>query len=79
VKDIVLVAIVVLGFAWVVTAHVAITFGLLQKKPRWRALVGFAIAPLAPYWAWREQMRKRVWLWLAGVAVYAVALVLASF
>ena len=75
-KDLLLVAAVAVGFAWVVTAHVAITFGLARKKPRWRALVAFAVAPLAPYWAWREQMKKRVWLWLVGVAVYVLALLL---
>ncbi len=78
-KDILLVAIVLIGFAWVITAHVSIVFGLARKQPRWHALVALVVAPLAPYWAWREKMTKRAVLWVAGVAVYVVALVLASF
>jgi hypothetical protein len=78
VKDIILVALVVVAFAWVITVHVAIAFGLAQRKPWWRALIAFAFAPLAPYWAWREHMRTRAGLWVGGVVVYLVALLLAS-
>lgn len=75
-KDIIVVALVVLAFAWIVTTHVAITFGLARRDPRWRAIVAFAVPPLAPYWAWREHMRTRAGLWVFGVLVYVVALVL---
>jgi hypothetical protein len=78
-KDVVLVAILVLAFASVVTAHVAITFGLARSKPRWRALVAFVLVPLAPYWAWRAQMRKRTWLWIGSLVLYLAALIVASF
>lgn len=78
-KDIVLVAAVVLAFAFLVTAHVAIAIGLVTKTPRWRAPVAFVLAPLAPYWAWREHMRVRAGLWTAGLVVYVVARVAASF
>lgn len=77
-KDIIVVALVVVAFAWVVTMHVAIAFGLARRKPRWRALVAFVLVVPAPYWAWREQMRTRAGLWVFGVAVYLVALFLAS-
>ena len=77
-KDIILLALVVVAFAWVVTVHVAITFGLARKKPRWRALVAFALLLPAPYFAWREQMKKRAGMWVGGVLVYLVALLLAS-
>jgi hypothetical protein len=78
VKDTILVALVVIGFAFVITMHVAIAFGLARRKPRWRALVAFALVVPAPYWAWREHMRTRAGLWVLGVAVYLVALLLAS-
>ena len=75
----ILVGLVVLAFAFLVTAHLAIAVGLVAKKPRWRALVALVFAPLAPYWAWREHMRVRAGLWTAGLLVYVIALVLASF
>lgn len=77
-KDIIVVALLVIAFAWVVTMHVSIAFGLAQRKPRWRALVAFALVIPGLFWAWREHMRKRVWLWLGGVVVYVVALLIAS-
>ncbi len=78
-RDIVLVAAVVLAFAFLVTAHVAIAIGLASRAPRWRAPVALLLAPLAPYWAWREHMRVRAGLWTAGLVVYVVARVAASF
>ena len=47
----------IVAFALLVTAHVAITYGLAWRPPRWRAAAAFVIAPLAPYWAWRERMK----------------------
>lgn len=76
-KDIVIVAVLVVAFAAVVTTHIAIAFGLLFRRPRWRAAVALAVPPFAPYWAWRERMRARAGLWAASLAVYVVALVLA--
>jgi hypothetical protein len=78
-KDIILVALVVIAFAWVVTAHAAIVFGLVKKEPRWRAAVAFVVAPLAPVFAWREHMRVRTGLWIFGVVLYIAARFLASF
>ena len=77
-KDILLVGLVVVAFAWVVTVHVAITFGLARRRPRWRALVAFALLLPAPFFAWQERMRKRAGMWIGGVVVYLVALFLAS-
>jgi hypothetical protein len=68
----------IVAFAWVVTTHVAIAFGLLLRRPRWRAVVALALVLPGVYWAWREQMRTRVWLWAGGVVVYLVLLVLGS-
>lgn len=67
----------VLAFALFLTTHVAITYGLAFRPPRWRALVAFFVAPLAPYWAWRERMRVRTWLWLAALVLYVVATIVA--
>jgi hypothetical protein len=75
----ILVGVVVLAFALLVTAHLAIAVGLVTKTPRWRALVALVVPPLAPYWAWREHMRVRAGIWAAGLVLYAVARVLASF
>ncbi|MFO0737102.1 MAG: hypothetical protein U0270_14535 [Labilithrix sp.] len=75
-KDIIVVALLVLAFAWLVTVHVTIVFGLAKKLPRWRAPVAFFVPVLAPYWAFREHMRVRAGLWVGGVVVYLVALLM---
>ena len=77
-KDLIVVALLVVAFAFVVTMHVAIAFGLAKRRPRWRALVAFVVPPFAPYWAWQEHMRKRMGFWIGGVVVYVAALILAS-
>jgi hypothetical protein len=61
------------GFATVVTAHLAIVYGLAQRPPRWRALAAFALAPLAPFWALRERMFVRGGAWLLGALLYVLA------
>ncbi len=76
--DTVVVGLLIVAFAWVVTTHVAIAFGLLQRRPRWRALVALALVLPGVYWAWRERMRTRVVLLAGGVVVYLVLLALAS-
>lgn len=78
-KDIIVVACVVIAFAAFVTAHVAIVAGLAARRPRWRALVGFVVPPLALFWAYRERMRVRAIAATAAVVVYAIARVVASF
>jgi hypothetical protein len=78
VKDIIVVALLVVAFAWVVTMHVSIAFGLARRRPRWRALVAFVLVIPGLVWAWREHMRTRVWLWIGGLIVYLVMLVIAS-
>lgn len=78
-KDIVVVACLVVAFAAFVTAHVAIVAGLAARRPRWRAPVGLLVPPLALLWAFRERMRVRAIAATAAVVVYAVARVMASF
>jgi hypothetical protein len=75
----ILVGTVVLAFALLVTAHLAIVVGLVAKTPRWRALVALVFPPMAPYWAWREHMRVRAGIWAAGLVLYVVARIAASF
>jgi hypothetical protein len=77
-KDLVVVALLITAFAFLVTMHVVITVALGQRAPRWRALAGFVVPPLAPYWAWREHMRKRAVFWIAAALVYGVMLLLAT-
>lgn len=75
--DILIVATLVLAFALAVTVHVAIALGLLKRTPRWRAPVAFVVPVFAPYWAWREHMRRRAVLWGLAVAIYLIALIAA--
>ncbi|MBX3199181.1 MAG: hypothetical protein KF894_13705 [Labilithrix sp.] len=77
-KDIVIVALLVVAFALVITTHVAIAIGLAKRTPRWRGAVALVLPPLAPYWAWQERMRTRVGLWAGGLLLYVIMLVLAS-
>lgn len=77
-KDIVVVSVVVLAFAWLVTTHIAIIVSLARREPRWRAFAAFVAPPLAPYWAWREHMRARAGLWALGAIAYVVAVLIAS-
>ncbi len=76
-RDLVIVAAVLLGFAILVTTHLAIVVGLVRKHPRWRALAALVLVPMAPYYALVEGMRKRGILWLLASTIYVVALVLA--
>ncbi len=77
-RDSVVVALLLVAFAWLVTVHVATVFGLARRRPRWRALVALVPLPWTPYWAWREHMRVRAVSWVAGAVIYVVMLVLAS-
>lgn len=76
-RDEIVATALVLAFAVLVTAHVAIVAGLAGRAPRWRALPALVVAPLAPYWAW-PTMRRRAIVWLGSAAAYAVLRVLAS-
>jgi len=78
VTDRIAVSAVILSFAVLCTAHLAIAAGLLRRSPRWRALVGLVALPLAPYWAARERMWLRAAFWCAGLIGYVIARVAAS-
>jgi hypothetical protein len=76
-RDVILVVAMVVPFAVLVTAHVAIAFGLARRPPRWRALIALVVPPLAPMWALRSGMRARGVVWIASAVVYAVAVAIA--
>jgi hypothetical protein len=79
VKDLIVVATLVIALALFITAHVTITYGLAWRPPRWRALVAFFVAPLAPFWAWREHMRIRAGIWAAALVLYIIAMIVSRF
>jgi hypothetical protein len=78
VTDVRLLAVLVVSFATLVTAHVTIAAGLARRPPRWRALVALVVVPLAPWWGLHERMRWRGALWIGAAIAYAVSLWLAS-
>lgn len=71
-KDWLVVAGLVLALASLITAHISIAYGLVRRTPRWRAPLALVVAPLAPYWAWREQMPIRAIVWGAAVILYVI-------
>jgi len=76
VKNYLIVAGLTLGFATLVTVHVALAARLaLRERPRWRGLVGFVVPPLLVLWAFRAGWRRTATLWLAAVLVYVVAVI----
>lgn len=66
-------------FGVLVTAHIALLASLAARKPRWHALVGLLIPPLAPFWGWQEHRRFASSCWLLGLFGYALALIAARF
>jgi len=77
-RDECLMAVVVLSFATLITAHVTLVFGLARRAPRWRAAVAALVAPLAPFWGIQARMLVRASLWIASALAYAVARSLAG-
>jgi len=73
----VLIALVV-SFAVLVTAHVALAFALTLRVPRWRGPVSFLVPPLAPYWGMEVGMKRRAGLWVTALVVYVLARILAE-
>jgi hypothetical protein len=73
VSDAVLFGAMIAAFASLVTAHVAIAWGLATEAPRWRALAALVVPPLAPYYAARARMRVRAAAWVCALVAYALA------
>jgi len=76
--DEVVVAALVLAFATLVTAHVALVAGLASRRPWWRAPVALIAAPLAPYWGHKERMHARAAVWVAGALAYGILRLIAG-
>lgn len=74
---VVLVALVV-SFAALVTAHVALAFGLTLAQPRWRGPLALLVPPLAPYWGMEAGMKRRAGIWVAALSVYVLARIMAD-
>lgn len=72
-NDVTVLAVIVLSFALLATAHVTIVVGLARRSPRWRALAALVLLPLAPYWALRARMRVRGVAWLFAFVAYVIA------
>jgi hypothetical protein len=73
-RDVIVLVGLLMGFASLVTVHVAIVFGLAFREPKWRALVALVVPPIAPYWALRGGMRVRAGIWMGSVLLYGLAL-----
>ncbi len=70
-RDAVVLAMLVLGFATLVTTHVALSCALvLFHPPRWRGLVALLVPVMAPFWGWREGRKKTTVLWAVALVTY---------
>jgi uncharacterized membrane protein YqjE len=77
VKDTLVLAGLVLGFATLVTVHLAIVIRLIHgERPRWRGLVALVVPPLAVIWGFRAGFRRTAVLWMVAVVIYLIALIL---
>lgn len=78
-KDIIVLATIVVAFATLITVHVAVAVRLMiRSKPRLRGLLALVIPPLAPIWAFREGWRRSGIAWIAAVLVYIAGRIAAS-
>lgn len=65
-----------LGFATLVTVHVALAGRLfLRTRPRWRGALALVVPPLAVIWGFRAGYRRTSVLWLVAVVIYLIALI----
>jgi hypothetical protein len=76
-RDIALLAFLVLAFATLLTAHLALVFAMARRGHRSRALAALIIVPVAPYLGWRDGFRVYGALWTAAAISYIGALWLA--
>ena len=63
------------ALAVVFAAHAGLVATLARRRAWVRAAVALVVAPLAPWWGWRDggrQARALAVTWVAAVAVYAV-------
>ena len=67
------VVIILLFAAWV-TVHVQLCIVLLRNSPA-KALLGFVVVPLAPYWGHKAKVPKLPQIWATLAALYSLALI----
>ncbi len=67
-----LVGLTALALLAAVGAHVTLLVRLAMSRPRYLALAALAVPPLAPYWGWRQGVRRPVYVWGAAVTLYAL-------
>jgi hypothetical protein len=68
----VIAALVATDLAVFAGAHVTLLGSLALRAPRYRAIVALVVPPLAPYWAWRDGLKVRVYVWAATLTVYGI-------
>jgi hypothetical protein len=76
--DLALLALICVAVGLHLVAHVTLVIGLLRRKPWWRGLVALVIPPLAPFWGYEAELRGRVTLWVATLAVYLASVTAAA-
>ena len=76
--DFVVLIALVLGFAVLVTTHVALAVGLFSRTPRWKGPLALLVPPLAPYWGMEAGMKRRAAVWVIALCIYALARILAD-
>ena len=68
-----------LSFATLLTTHLTLAYGLIRVPGQsWKGILVLLppFAPLAPYWAYQQRLRCRVWVWGGSLGVYVTALLL---
>jgi hypothetical protein len=67
-------ALLVVSLGALIVAHASLLVGLALLKPRvwWRPVLAFLLPPLAPYWGTRHGLRRRTYLWIAAIVLYAL-------
>ena len=53
-------------------AHIALVVGLARQRLWGRAVLAFAVPPLAPWWGWSAGMRGPTIAWGAALTLYAI-------
>ncbi len=77
-KDVVVLAGLLVSFATLVATHAAIVGRLLWSARSWyRGLVAVAVPPMGLWWAWQNRWRRSCLIWLGSVVGYACFRVLA--
>ena len=58
-------------------AHASLVCGLARRVRWWRVLLAALVVPLAALWGWEVGFRRRTFVWLGALALYALGVALA--